>query len=281
MKKITEVDSKQVDKVFFDLENPNSLINRVWPEFVPYVRAVADIYPQHLLDNENKVKAFCSPDERDLRVRLKFWDEYYQSTAQDRVMKLNHVTHGCVSYDTWEHVYLPNRLKLLWVLTQPSTYTCSMRSLLEKGLERLHEIMDMPLMVRKGGRLEPDIRMISQVLKAFQLVDLRVKGSVVQRMQIDQRSLNVNHNVDGSEAAKANLGLLSMQQLREMEEQLERLEQRRSRVVAMLPEGEQKEVEAVTTITIPRSVDFAKEEHDGKAGTWQTEKEYSLEDTPE
>lgn len=273
MNPITEVDVKQVEKVIFDTGNPNSLINRVWPQLVPYVRAVADVYPQYFLSNENRVKAFCKPDERDHRVRLKFWDEYYQSTQLDRKMDYMGIMHGAMAVDTWDHVYLPDRKKLLWVFTQPATYTSSMRHLLEKGMERLHEIMDMPLMVKRNGRLEPDIRMISQVLKAFQLVDLRVKGSVVQRMQIEQRSVNLNHNVESNQdALKANLGMLSLKQLREMEDQLDRLEQKRSKVVAMLPEGEKREVEEVTTITIPRVVEFAKEGRDyGKEETWTSE----------
>ena len=254
----TPIDEAQIEKVFFDTENPNSLICRVWPDLVPYIRAVADVYAGYFLANENKVKAFCNPDERDHRVRLRFWDEYYQACAQDRQMRESNITHGVVMPDTWRQVYLTNRRKLLWVFSQPVNYTTSMRCLLEKGLSRLHEIMDMPLMVRRNGKLEPDVRMITQVLKAFQLVDLRVKGSVVQKMQIDQRSVNVNHNLEASAEAAlhVNYGSMSMEQLRAVEAQLDRIEQKRAKVVASLPEGERRAIEMDTDIKIPRTIEM-------------------------
>jgi hypothetical protein len=244
-----QTDEQQIKKVFFNTDNPNSLVNRVWVSLVPYLQAVADVYPHHIMSNENKVKAFCNPDEKDLRVRLRFWDEYYLATAQDREMTLQGVINGVITSETWNHTYLTDRRRLLWLITQPVSYTSNMRSLLEKGLEKLHEIMDMPLVSKNGT---PDVKLITQVLKAFQLIDLRVKGSVVQRMQIDQRSLNVN--VDGGEVSPtAGYNTLSLEQLKELEKQLDRIAEKRENVIGLLPE-ESRPTDFVDCAVIPDKV---------------------------
>lgn len=244
-----EVNEAQIKKVFFNRENPNSLVNRVWPSLVPYLQAVADVYPQHIMSNENKVKAFCDPDEKDLRVRLRFWDEYYLATAQDRVMHIHGVINGVILPETWAHTYLADRRKLLWLITQPVSYTSNMRSLLEKGMERLHEIMEMPLIMKNGF---PDVRLITQVLKAFQLIDLRVKGSVVQRMQIDQRSLNVNVDADAPVAQQ--YSALSLEQLKEMEKQLDRISAKKDRIVESMPMESQLAIADCVDSVIPKMV---------------------------
>ena len=240
---------EQLQRTYFDRNNPHSIVNRVWSEFLPYLQAVADVYSKYLGDPENVLKAICKPDERDIRARLSFWDEYNLATQENRLMDENRFMSGIMTTDVWQRVYLTNRKKLLWILCQPANYTATMRYLLDVGLKRLQEIMEMPLVAKNG---KPDIRMISQVLKAFQLVDLRVKGSVLQRMQIDQRSLNVHVGSEGQ-----SLNSLSLEQLREMESQLERIEKKRDGLVGALPPDVKASFMDDTCIDVPMTLDTA------------------------
>ena len=214
---------------FFDEGNPLSLVNKVWAELRQPMEQVAKIYAKEFLFHEAQIKAFCKPDERDIRARLCFWDEYALACAADRPMRKECVL-GEVTPEIWRKVYLRNYRKLLFVLHQPSSYATSMRRLLDIGIDRLYEIMDMPI-IRNGL---PDHKAVANILKAFQLVDLRVKGAVVQRLQIDQRSLNVNQNIDVSNTERQ-LAFMSMQELESMKTKLAEIEAKRAVVVESLP----------------------------------------------
>lgn len=214
---------------FFDEGNPMSLINRVWPELVDPLIQVGHIFPNELFFYESQIRAFCRPEERDHRARLSFWDEYALACAKDRRMSKECVL-GDITPEIWRKVYLSNYRKLLFILHQPSNYASSMRHLLDIGIDRLKEIMEMPIL-RNGL---PDHKAVANILKAFQLVDLRVKGAVVQRLQIDQRSLNVNQNFD-VKGTERELSFMGMDQLESMKRELEAIEARRATIVSSLP----------------------------------------------
>jgi hypothetical protein len=80
---------------------------------------------------------------------------------------------------------------MLWVFTPPVSYAMAMRQILHRGTERLLEIMNLPIK-NKEGNVDP--RVATLILKAWQLADLRIKGGIVQKMQVEQKSVNVNFN---------------------------------------------------------------------------------------
>jgi hypothetical protein len=230
--------SAQLRATFFDENNPSSLINKVWKPLVPVVRNVALVYSELLLSEEARILAFCKPDERDQRLRLTFWDEYGLACAQKRLMRYQAVMWGNIGPEVWDQVYMKDRKKILFMITQPSSYSSSMRRILDIGVKRLHEIMELPILLKNGS---PDNKAIAQILKAFQLVDSRVKGSVVQRMQVDQRTLNINADASPKQAAQLTaetLGMMSMDELKEMEGKLQSLQSKREELRKALPPSE-------------------------------------------
>ena len=56
--------------------------------------------------------------------------------------------------------------------------------------------MNLPITDKKGN---VDPKVATLILKAWQLADLRIKGGIVQKMQVEQKSVNVNFNsLEGS-----------------------------------------------------------------------------------
>jgi hypothetical protein len=203
----------------FDESNPMSVVNMVPPMVAEAIRKIPQqcAYVTHA--TEGQIKAYCKPDERDERLRLAFWDEYNYATSVSAPMRINYVIRGLCSGEVFYNYYLSEPKKLAWVLTPPKFYSQGMKYILHLGLDRLTEIMQAKV-VDDDGKL--DVRAAATILKAFQLVDLRVKGAIMQKVQIDQRTLNMNADVHAEQ-----LHQLQLKQLQSMSaSELDDLERR-------------------------------------------------------
>ena len=95
-----------------------------------------------------------------------------------------------------------------------------MEEALAYGIERLREILELPMFDKKG---RVDGKAAELILKTVALLDQRVKGSVVQRAEV--RSLNVNMNSAASSLEQKQL----MGNVEEMEARMKFLEKRERR----------------------------------------------------
>lgn len=181
-----------LDGTIYDPNNPDSLINIIPERMRPVLMRIKDKMPRVLFQTEGELRQFILPDERDERLRLSFWDEYNHSTAHGKMMSLAAFLSGVAAWETWVTVYEPNDKKMMWIFCPPVSYQSAMRNILHKGTERLMEIMSLPILDPDG---KPDSKVIVNILRAFQLVDMRVKGAVTQKLQIQQQSLNVNATI--------------------------------------------------------------------------------------
>lgn len=169
----------------------SSLLNVAPLKLVPLIMRVRESLPEIAVASEDWLRKYLKPDERDERLRLSFWDEYNIVTAgtYKRRMRLESVLSGICNNTTWEKIYACNDKKLLWVLTPPKSYVQSMNYILHLGTERLSEIMSLPIRDEEGN---VDHKAASLILKAFEMVDMRVKGGIIQKMQVEQKNLNVH-----------------------------------------------------------------------------------------
>jgi len=169
----------------------SSLLNVAPLKVVPLIMRVRESLPEIAVASEDWLRKYLKPDERDERLRLSFWDEYNLVTAgtYKRRMRLESILSGICNNNTWEKIYACNDKKLLWVLTPPKSYVQSMNYILHLGTERLSEIMSLPI---KDGDGNVDHKAASLILKAFEMVDMRVKGGIIQKMQVEQKNLNVH-----------------------------------------------------------------------------------------
>lgn len=204
----------------YDTDNPDALINRLPDRLVPIFHRVKNKLPRTLLSDEKAVRRYVNPDDRDDRVRLAFWDEYNASTAGNKKMSLQCILSGTTAWDTWITAYEPNDKRMCWIFTPPTSYVAQMRHILHRGTERLLEIINLP-MVNDEGKV--DIKIANLVLRAWQLADMRVKGGVMQKVQIEQKSMNLNLNAESTvDNLRAQVSGMDLKELETLEARIER-----------------------------------------------------------
>lgn len=205
----------------YDAENPDSLINRIPPRLVPVFERVRTKLPRTLLADERAIRRYVSPDERDERVRLAFWDEFNASTAAGKKMSLQSFISGACSWESWVTAYEPNDKRMCWIFTPPTSYAAQMRHILHRGTERLLEVMNLPMIDEETGKV--DVKVANLILRAWQLADMRVKGGVMQKLQIEQKSMNLNLNADSNlENLRTQVDGMDLEELESLERRIDK-----------------------------------------------------------
>jgi hypothetical protein len=128
-------------------------------------------------------------EPRDYRIRLAFWDEYNAAITEDRVMRIDQFVVKVTNIAYFYRIFLANKYKVIFLLQPPGSYKINMRELLHFGLNRMREIISLPLLDKKG---QPNVHLIREMIKIFALADARVQGAVKQTIDINQKSLNVD-----------------------------------------------------------------------------------------
>jgi hypothetical protein len=239
----------------YDPHNPDALLNRLPPRLVPILERVRNKLPRTLMLTEREIRTQCQPDERDERVRLSFWDEYNAATASGKKMALQSIICGAVSWEMWVSGYEPNNKRMLWIFTPPVSYAIQMRHILHKGTERLLEIMNLPMLGEDG---KVDTKVATLILKAWQLADMRIKGGIVQRMQVEQKSVNVNFNSEQPvDQLREQVSGLQLEDLETLERRIEKAKRDQHRylkhydghIKSLIKSGDQEILDDVETVT--------------------------------
>jgi len=228
-----------LENSIFDETDPKSLINLLSnsSKFRNALMAVKWPRGQWFFQSEKQLRKWAQPSETDERLRISFWDEYAFATRNNRKMNLNRAFHGLVSQEYLEYKLFPDDKKMVFMVTMPENYMLTARHLLNIGMDRFKEILTLPLTDDKG---KPDTRVINAIIKVTEIVDQRVKGAVVQRMLVDQRSMNLNVNATPQEAS-LELSKMSLVELEDLENRLNRLDGKTSK---LLPPERRQEIEA-------------------------------------
>lgn len=202
----------------FDRDNPYSLINIAPGCMANLMAKLAEDPPNKLLLGEAVLRSKLRPDDQDERLRLQFWNEYEMATSKNRKMSIQNVIRGVCDHETFLYYYLTKPHKYTWLLLAPTNYVVTLRRILNNTLEGLLEASKMPVFDKRG---KPNVTAINQLIKIFQLVDLRVKGSIVQRVQVQQQ--NVNLNIDATDNPAVELSGMSLDELESASHHMEKI----------------------------------------------------------
>ena len=186
-------DETRTEYVIGDLNNPNSVENLVSniPTVARAIERIKQEVPDLLTLDEGTFKEKLRPTLTLNRIRMSFWQEYENAVQTGRKIRLAQMIGGiCTEYYFQEKVQ-PSNEKMAYILCPPTNYTVQVKEALQAGMETLREIVSAKV-IDDDGFLIP--RAADVVIKAVALLDMRVKGAIVQR--IDQRSLNLNMNRD-------------------------------------------------------------------------------------
>ena len=196
----------------FDPKHPRSLFSLLPIEVASRINN-ADVQ-QMMKYTDTELEEVYRPSIMVRRLRTAFWLEYDRcvgtDTRYDMKMDLARIVAGTCALKHFKDVILPNNLQFGYMLRVPPNYLVCLTEALEQGANRLREILDIPLYKTKGftkeghpymdkeGNIlyEPDHKAADLLLKAFAMLDLRVKGAVPQKLNIrgmmDRRNVNVN-----------------------------------------------------------------------------------------
>lgn len=201
----------------FDETEERSLINIVPEEVRIAMLRLASHHEKLFFKDERVFKKEVDPDAITARIRLSFWDEYTRAQDTKTGMRVQNFVRGACSPDYFYKSILPNDYKLAWIVCPPKDYFLAMRDLLEEGIDQLRDIITLP---HKDGK-KINTSLIAQKIKVIQMLDLRVKGAIVQKLQIDQQTKSLNVNV---EQPALGVGEMSLEELQALEEQISKVQ---------------------------------------------------------
>jgi hypothetical protein len=133
----------------------------------------------------------------DNRLRLKFWDEYERAHREDVGMTMYQVFGGICTAEFFYDSYGKRPEKIAWLLCPPTSYMVKMEEALAFGLEQLRDMLELPNTDSKG-RL--NLKLMELKAKIVEMVDRRVKGAVVQR--VEQKNMNLHISTTESQVHK-------------------------------------------------------------------------------
>lgn len=187
-------DVEQIDAIEFsidDLENPRSVIsltNNIPTLHDAIKRALRDSPDLFLMEHDELTRK-ANPSFTLSRLRLSFWNEYENANQHNRKMVFGKIIAGVCTDTVFKRKVITDDVKLAYILCPPKDYQITVKEALDAGLDNLRAIVSAPVLDERGHLIT---KAADVVLKAVALLDMRVKGAVIQR--IDQRSLNVNLN---------------------------------------------------------------------------------------
>lgn len=206
-KKELEVPAEIADQevVLLDEADPRSLINMVPQHFKDAILNIAKNYPEYLTLPEYDLKKLLEPDDTDDEIRVAFWHEYVR--AQDAGNKIRLITafSNFCSDHYFYHKMITNPKKVAWIICRPAHYMMSLEASLDNGRRSIKKIMAMKIF-DDNGNIKPKEAGI--FLKAYEMLDNRVRGSVIQR--IEQKS--VHYRADDADKASDELKRLREKQ---------------------------------------------------------------------
>jgi hypothetical protein len=174
-----------------ELEDPRTLVS-----FLPEDTKIAALsIPEHLLSLDEETIISILDTEYKVSVsntlealRFNFWMEYdrVQASTKENVMNMSNVYLGICTRTYWHKITQQQPHIFAFILTRPPEYDATMGGLLSLSTRRLRDILSIP--VRENGKLQ-DPKILDLILKAAAMVDLRNKGSVVQRSETKNLTL--------------------------------------------------------------------------------------------
>ena len=182
-KEVEEIAKENARKVKDDLAphpalvegTPSSIYNVLPDWFAAHVRSVP---VEYLLVDAQKFRSKLKPSLYLESLRTAFWLEYNQAILHDRKMDVKRLYVGFVSREYYFSKIVGQPEVFAFVLTPPVDYALGMEAMLKVSLERMHELITLPLYNSKG---EVDPRIAALVLKAHESLMYRQFGAPVNR----------------------------------------------------------------------------------------------------
>lgn len=180
-----------------DRSNPRSLINLI--RNTAFEHAIMATPDDLYLMDESELAKKAKINVTDDSIKISFWNEYDLAQARAKNIDVINIYIRCCSKDYFFKQFLANSYKVAWLLTPPPSYQIMLDTLLAKGLQRLYEILALPLentvIDGKGNaHTEIDSKIAHVIYQITKDIDIRVKGAIPQFIKSESRNINMNVN---------------------------------------------------------------------------------------
>lgn len=162
-----------------------------------------------------------NPTPLDNRLRVKFWAEY--ENTQDHLtasLSMAAVTSGLCTREYFYSYFLASPEKVAWLLCPPANYGTMMEEALLMGIEQMRDILEMPNILPNGAA---NVKLMELKAKIVGMLDIRVKGAIVQKVEQKNLSVSLHGTAKGVEAIAQ---LSSMEEIQKRMADLEKRERR-------------------------------------------------------
>lgn len=149
-----------------------------------------------------------APTIVDNRMRLSFWHEFEKCQTNNRRIYATNIYGGICTEEYFYHNYLKDPEKVAWMLCPPASYVTIMEETLQFGMTQIRQVMQRASPLRKDGTV--DIKLLEMYIKIIKMVDDRVKGGIVQRME--SKSLEIHVGPKEAKQMMTEQGMIKLSQ---------------------------------------------------------------------
>lgn len=183
-----------------EVDESRNVINLVPPNVRMRILDAMEKAPNYFNKSEMELWNIVRPSDTADGIRIAFWHEYNRvQDAGKNQMIMHNVYGGFMHSPNFYKDFLPKAANIAWMLNIPTHYLMSLEAHLQHGKNTLGKIIRVNLF-EKDGSLK--IKEAQIFLKAYEMLDNRVKGSVVQRIESKSAHLNVTQRLDADEIKK-------------------------------------------------------------------------------
>jgi hypothetical protein len=196
------------------------------------VQAAIEALPRELLDLTER-ELLKSPDDVQLRLKISFWNEFKRcQRLKIRPMVLSNILFGVCSPSYWQKKVVARQDVLAWLITPPADEVLVWQELLELGNKKIRRVLKLPLIEKrywkdKSGEVycekRTNVSLVKEVRAIVENLQNRLHGAVVQRQEIQSKSVNVNIGASPKEPEKLKSAADEMAEIKKLLSRIEKV----------------------------------------------------------
>lgn len=213
---------------YLRVEDPASLFSLLPHQLK---KRLLDINVEYLEKSDEELEALVKPPASLRMLKFRLWDSYNRNLETLEQLSYDEICRGICTPAYLTRAISRNPAVVAWLTTPPRKYELAAEEALMFGLDRIREILAFPLWTSEG---KPDTKTAALILNVMKMLDLRVKGSPIQKHEIRQHTLQVHANVKDAQTISMHTSMdeieSRLRKLRGEEEKHELLEDARPKL---------------------------------------------------
>jgi hypothetical protein len=178
----------------------------------PLKRAVTKCSENLTNKSEKVILEAANPTQVDQLLRISFWEELTNALTEGRKISERAIYNGVCSHNYWNRLRDVDEDKFTYILIPIKSYSRTNKLLLTLGQECLINILNADPYIKaqgSGNKKVLDPRIAKVQLEAYKMVEERIYGKAVNRIQTHNTNENTPSNAnDTIDALKAEIVLL-------------------------------------------------------------------------